>query len=209
MRRQAPALAGVAATIALVVPAAAAGGAGPYAFRDPSGDANLAGLVPGGVPGANQDGQDIVRVQLRARRTGSRVTGIVVVLTMAAAPTTTPTTSYQLVARSSACGRLRMQARFDYEGAVTYADFERCGGSGGPLRGSPYYQFAARVVGRTVVMELPFKGLPAAFKAGTTLSGLHAEATNAEFVLAGTQPTDLDERTAVDQADDAGTWRIG
>lgn len=189
---------------------------------DPTGDANFSGLHGQSIPAGSQPGLDIVAVTFdttkapvtqivkRKRKTVMVPTGIVVTLTMAETPSTTPTSSYGLAATHSACGDLRMQIYYSPDGAQTYGDLADCG-SDGPATNADQFRltFSPKIVGKDLVLAIPFKALPKEFKVGSLLDGIIAYTSTAEFVYAGYQPADVEPELGFDVAKTDQVWKVG
>ncbi|HVF05477.1 MAG TPA: hypothetical protein VNA20_11615 [Frankiaceae bacterium] len=208
------------AAFALVLPDAHAASV-KLVVSDPKGDANFSGLHGQSIPVGSQEALDITAVTFDTTRTVSykivkrkRVkvetpTGIVVTITTAAPPSTTPTSSYGLSGTHSACGLLRMQIYYSPDGPTTYGDLADCGSDGNATNPDQFsIDFSPKIQGNNLVLAIPFKSLPKQFKVGTFLDKITAYTSTAEFVAAGYQPADVNPDAGIDTVTAEKAWKV-
>jgi hypothetical protein len=200
-----------AASTALVVP-------------DATGDANFSGLhgqsLPAQASAASFDIKtvtfDTVKTYATKKVRGKKVTvatptGIRIVLGMAAAPSTTPGSSYGINAEHSGCGAMRLQIYYSQNGPEQYGDLAGCGDNTDPTSTNPEQfriNFSPKIEGNNLVVQVPFKALPKQFKVGSAISDISAYTSTAEFVVAGYQPTDFEPSAGIDIATTDKIWKI-
>lgn len=151
-----------AAALGAAVPASA-GTAGKPQLTDPAGDANLVngqGLVDGlpdvSTAPADLAAADITAVTLRTVRSGRKVTGTSVTLTLAGAPTD-PELFYRVTASIPSCADLFIEYGTD---AATGGSTVRCPASDPTAADRIYNTPAAVVKGTTITWTLPVKEFP-------------------------------------------------
>jgi hypothetical protein len=218
--RRALLLSAVAATALLVPHASAASTA--LVVADPTGDANFSGVHGQSLP-ASEAPLDIVSVTFDTTKTVTTSivkkkkvttvtpTGIKITLTLADVPATVPGASYGINATHSVCGQMRLQIYYSPDGATPYGDLADCGENTDPTATNASQfgiDFTPKVVGKSLVIEVPFKRLPKAFKVGTLVDEISAYTSTAEFVVAGYQPTDFEPSAGVDVATADRAWKV-
>ncbi|MDQ1713953.1 MAG: hypothetical protein QOE45_3403 [Frankiaceae bacterium] len=194
-----------------------------FVVNDATGDAYFKGVHNQSLPAGSQPGFDIVSATFDTTKVTTTTivkkkkvtvvtpTGIVITLKMAGPPSTAPSSSYGITAQHSACGLLRMQIYYSATGAETYGDLEKCGVNDDPTSTNPEQfamTFSPKVSGNNLIISISFKALPKQFKVGTLVDEITAYTSNAEFVLAGYQPTDFEPSAGIDIATAATAWKI-
>jgi len=176
-------------------------------ITDPQGDANFSGLHGGALPLPSQSNMDLASVTFDTVKKSRVATALKIDLVMVANPNTMATASYGVIATHSVCGQMRLQIYFDESGPLTYGDLSECGTKGTSGTQFPI-EFAPKVDGKVLRLEIPLKTLPKEFKVGSSLSEISAYTSTAEFVLAGYQPTDFEPSAGIDTAVTDVTWKV-
>jgi hypothetical protein len=211
----------VLASLALLLPSAHAASTA-LVISDATGDANFSGLhgqsLPAGLPGfdiasVTFDTTKAITYKIVKKKKVKVVTptGLQITLTMTAAPSTVPGSSYGVTADHSLCGALRLQIYYSESGAQTYGDLASCGSNTDPTSTNPeqaVVAFTPKVDGNKLVITVPFKTLPKQVKVGTLIDNITAYTSTAEFVVAGYQPTDFEPSAGVDIATATTPWKI-
>lgn len=181
-------LAAAAALSALAVAALPGHAAAPVPqITDPTGDA----FIP-------EASLDIVSglFATSGKKVGKKYTPtqLVVTVTYAAAPNSSPLASHNVLFELPGCGAIYLQLYF----GGTY-------GTTGCTEGS--FDFTAAVKDKTVTYTVPFNTLGKQMKAGVVLTSLRAYVTGADPVL-GITPADLDETFVADHASTTKTYKV-
>jgi len=204
-------LAAVAALAAIAAAALPSSAGVALVIDDPAGDANFSGLHGGTVPAGSQAGLDITKVTFDTTVKDGNPSAVKIDLTMSAAPSTLPTSSYGIIATHSVCGQLRLQIYYSESGPTTYGDLAACGANDDPTSTNAEQfaiDFEPKIEGNILRLQIPFKSLPKEFKVGSIVSEISAYTSTAEFVLAGYQPTDFEPSAGVDTVITDKSWKI-
>ena len=199
--------------IAAAAPSSSAAGPAKTALviPDAEGDANFSGLHGGALPIPSQQNMDLTSVTFDTTKRGRTPVSLRIDLLLPTAPNTLPTASYGVIAEHSVCGQMRLQIYYSESGAETYGDLAACGSNTDPTSTNAEQHaidFAPKVEGNTLRLEIPLKLMPKEFKFGSSLSGISAYTSTAEFVVAGYQPTDFEPSAGIDTATSDKTWKI-
>ena len=191
------ALAGAVAALALLATSGHAAAPTPQ-IVDPKGDA--LGM---------QAGTDVESVLFAPTRTGSKVTGFTVTMTLGAPPVREPGVLYRVYGAHSACGSFQMSSATTLALVEQNQVYMTCGTTPSETGDGSFYTIinvSPKTVGNTLVWTFKRKMFPKEMQAGT-MSELEAFVTLADPVMGILNAADFVPQSAIDHAVGTASFR--
>lgn len=181
--------AALAVTLALATAAVAGAAPRGIVFTDPAGDAN--GL-DGRAEAGSQAAFDVTRVRIAPHAANAKWAGVAVTVELAAAPATSPGSSYYLAATQGACDiRVTRTATVD---GVASSTLVTCDGVSGRYSGHDVARGTFATAGRALTFVVPAEALTDP-RIGAVLTGIEVGTAAGEPTLGRVAPVTIDRAT--------------